>query len=298
MIKVYTPSQWYSLFQCASVIIEDDGMIYRDEDQYKSFRQAIGKIDYAAGMIYGDDYHRLSAQPIGCIKKEGDITKIYGTDYYRLSAQPILYIRDNRVYSADEFYKSFPSEAAFIGGEFGGNAGQSIDSTSSTYAGSGTSDYGSSTGDESGNPIVNFIGRILDLGFWGIIGIVFAVVLLIFAVVFPFQVMSGQQGEDMAQMLIMGLAFGGVMAFISANNWEKMVFRTIVFSIVGIFVLDAINAYNNGNLEVVELVISAVFGIFLYGLVVLVPGSIIGTVLWLIKRPFIKKKEKSKETQK
>lgn len=295
MIKVYTPSQWYSLFQCASLIIEDDGMIYKDEDYYKSFRQAIGKIDYAAGMIYGDDYHRVSAQPIGCIKKEGDITKIYGTDYYRLSAQPILYIRDNRVYSADEFYKLFPSEAAFIGGEFGGSATQGVDFTSTTYSGSSTSDYSSSSGGESGNLITNFIGSILDLGFWGIVGVVFAVVLLVFALIFPFRVMAGLEGADMAEMLIMSLAFGGLMAFVTAKRWEEMVFRTILFSILGIFVLDATSAYNDGDLETVDLIVAAVFGFFIYGIAVLVPGLILGTVLWFIKRPFIKKKEKEKQ---
>lgn len=124
MFKIYTPQEWFSIFRCAEIIIEDDGLIYREEDYYKSFRQAIGKIDYSSGYIYGEDYSRLSRIPIGSIKQDGNVTKIYGEDYARLTAQPIFYIRDNRIYSADEFFKVFPMETAYVSSSHGGNSTQ------------------------------------------------------------------------------------------------------------------------------------------------------------------------------
>lgn len=297
MIKIHTPSQWYSLFRTAELIIEDDGMIYRDEDQYKSFRQAVGKIDYAAGMIYGEDYFKWGAQPIGAIKKDGDVTRVYGEDYYRSFAQPIFYIRDNRVYSSDEFYKTFPSEAAYISGDFGGSTAQGTTASGNSFTGTDTVSYsGGSTESESRHPILNFLGWVWDKGFWGFVTVVFGLAIVASALIAPFWIMAGQEGTEMAEMLIMGLGFGAFMAFFTAQSWEEMVIKTILFSILGIFALDVSNAYKEGDLEVVELILAAIFGIFIYGLTVLVPSVIIGSILWFIKRPFVKKK-KEKETK-
>ena len=197
----------------------------------------------------------------------------------------------DRIYAADEFYKTFPSEAAFISGAFGRSTTSSSKASDSSYSGSETIHYEGATSDDEGGPISKFIGKIWDLGFWGLIGVVFLGVVLIFAVVFPFQVLSGQEGADMAQMMIMGLGFGGLVAFFTAKDWAEMVIRTILFSILGIFALDVSSAYQRNDLKMMELILAAVFGVFLYGLMVLVPGIILGSILWFIKRPFIKKKE-------
>ncbi len=277
MIKIYTPSQWYSLFQCPSIIIDDDGMIYKDEDYYKSFRQAVGKIDYDQGKIFGEDYYRSFAQPIGSIQNDGAVTKIYGPDYHRTFAQPILYIRDNRIYAADEFYKIFPSEVAFIRGDSGGT----------TTSGGRTSDNADTERKKSDNEDAS--GSCLG---W-FVGIVVVVILIAAAFLMPYWILSGDQGADMMQMLIMGLGFGGLIAFFTAKDWEQMVIRTILFAILGIFALDVASAYKEGDLKTIDLVIAAFFGIILYGLTAAVPGVILGTILWFIKRPFIKKRKQN-----
>lgn len=289
MLKIYTPKEWFQLFRCAEIIIEDDGLIYRGEDYYKNFRQAIGKIDYSVGYIYGEDYNRLSRVPIGSIRQDGAVTKIYGEDYARLTAQPILYIRDNRIYAADEFYKLFPMEAAYIDGSSG----------SSASYGSGAAVNVRSEEDEpklSEHPVAKVIFGIWGAGFWGIIGIIFALAVVAFAFWYPFHVMSGGEGAEHARLLIMGLGFGAFMAFFTADNGEKMFEKMMLFTVLGIFAMDVYNTYKSGGITVGEVIVTALLGSIVYSLVVLVPCALLSFILWFIKKTFVKKNKLKNKT--
>ena len=295
MFKIYTPQQWFSIFRCAEVIIEDDGLIYSEDDYYKTVRQAIGKFDYASGFIYGEDYYRWGAIPIGKIQQEGSVTKIYGEDYTKLSAQPIFYIRDNKIYSADQFYKSFPMEAGYIDGTFGGANG----TTRANSAGSGSNIYTESSysgSDESSESKEKFsiVGTILNLGFWGIIGVIFAFVIVAFALYMPFYIISGAEGAEYAELVIWSLAFGAFMGFFTMNEKDPgdLFVKMLLYSILAAFGIDVYNTYQNGNFTTGGLVITLIFGAFIYGLVLIVPCLILSFLLWQIKKIFIKRKKR------
>lgn len=142
MIKLYTPAQWHSIFQNPTIIIEDDGMIYSEEDYYKTFRNPLGKVEYSEGFIYGPDYHRWPRNPIGKIETADGVTRIYGPDYYRLGARPLYHVRDNWVYTDDEFYKLFPNQAFRVDGSIGSqpSGGSQADAS---YSGCSDEDYDS-----------------------------------------------------------------------------------------------------------------------------------------------------------
>lgn len=295
MFKIYTPQQWFSMFRCAELIIEDDGLIFNEEDYYKTFRQAIGKFDYDSGYIYGEDYHRWGAIPIGKIQQDGNVTKIYGDDYARLSAQPIFYIRDNRIYSADQFYKTFPMEAGYIDGTFAGTTrASSVGSSSNTYT---EYSYSGSTGTSSEGGLFSIIGRILDLGFWGIVGVVFVFVLIAFAIYAPFYFMSGAEGTESAQLVICSLAFGAFMSFFTMDEKDPgdLFVKMLMYSILAAFGIDVYNTYQNGNFTKGGLIFALIFGAFIYGLVLVVPCLILSFLLWQIKKLFIKKKYPKKD---
>ncbi len=298
MFKIYTPQQWFSIFRCAELIIEDDGLVYSEEDYYKSFRQAIGKFDYASGFIYGEDYYRWGAIPIGKIQQEGNVTKIYGEDYTRLSAQPIFYIRDNRIYSADQFYKTFPMEAGYIDGTFAGTdkttRADSVGSSSSRYT---ESSYSANSDASSEGGIFSILGTILDLGFWGIIGVIFAFALVAFALYAPFYFISGAEGAEYAELVIWSLAFGAFMGFFTMDEKDPgdLFVKMLLYSILAAFGIDVYNTYQNGNFTTGGLILTLIFGAIIYGLVLIVPCVILSFLLWQIKKIFIKKKRKEKK---
>lgn len=109
MIKIFTPKSWRSLLGTASIIIEDDGRVYDADDEYKTFRKELAKIDYNDDCIR--DY---LGRKIGEIERNGDVIKVYGDDYYRSNRQPIFCIRDNIIYSGEDFHRLFPTELGYI----------------------------------------------------------------------------------------------------------------------------------------------------------------------------------------
>ena len=53
MLQFYTPKQWYSLFQCPSLIIDDEGKIWKADEYFAIISGApVGRVDYARGCIY------------------------------------------------------------------------------------------------------------------------------------------------------------------------------------------------------------------------------------------------------
>lgn len=114
MFEIHTPKSWYSIFTYPNIIVDDDGLIYNSADYHKLLRNPIGKIDYASGYIYGEDYCKVMASPIGCIKKDNNVTMIFGKDYNKLNATPILYIKGNEIYSYDEYYKLISTPSYYI----------------------------------------------------------------------------------------------------------------------------------------------------------------------------------------
>lgn len=114
MIKIYTPKEWLGVFSSPSIVIESDGLIY-GEDAYNILTRApIGKVDLKSGYVYGEDFASIMPQPIGVIKKDGNLTIIFGEDYGSLNAQPIFYINGNEGYSAEAYYRAFRSPDFYI----------------------------------------------------------------------------------------------------------------------------------------------------------------------------------------
>lgn len=114
MIKIYTPKSWYSYFGKYPEIIIDNDLIFSEEGFYKFPKEPTGKIDTESGLIYGEDYYKINAQPIGKMKNNDGETIIYGDDYYKIGAKPILYIKDNKAYTYDAYFKLFREPTAFI----------------------------------------------------------------------------------------------------------------------------------------------------------------------------------------
>lgn len=285
MTKVYTPDAWFSIFQNPTIYIDDDGLIYSEEEYYKTFRQASGKIDYDSGFIYGEDYHRVSRQPIGQIKTRHDGVKmIYGPDYYAMMAQPILYIRDNRIYEADQFFKSFPMEAGYI----------QTDSAPVSASTSSTNSSSRSSGGYSGGSYVSSSGGSGKVG--GFIKTVLICVAIV-AVLVAMAYFTLTDSEYSKPSIIM-LAVGTVAALIfSKDMWITAVLIILGTTGVQMFIYDYISTSAHNPLGIGELVLSILLYPFVITLTYGAPAAALGAIVWLIKRPFYKKK-KAKENAK
>lgn len=113
MFHIYTPKQWFSIFDVESLTIDDDGYIY--EGYKQAFSTPIGKVDFIGGHIFGPDYAQIiSANPIGKIVEKGDTMFVYGPDYLKSSAVPMFYIKDSKIYDYAEYGKWIPNETAYI----------------------------------------------------------------------------------------------------------------------------------------------------------------------------------------
>lgn len=112
MMKIYTPKEWLSAFQeCPSLIIDDKGLIWAGDEYYKIlFGEPSGKIDFEKGYIYGEDYAKLMATPIGILEKVNDVIKVYDYQKGRFSA-PVLYIENDKIYTPEQYGSIFGSDA-------------------------------------------------------------------------------------------------------------------------------------------------------------------------------------------
>lgn len=115
MMKVYTPKQWYSLFDCPSLIIDDQGLIWAADEYYKVlFGSPSGKVDFSAGKIYGKGLgYDLFEEPIAYLSQKNGVTEIRDAKQGIFSA-PILYIKDNKIYTLEEYCSIFDAPGGFI----------------------------------------------------------------------------------------------------------------------------------------------------------------------------------------
>lgn len=115
MLKLYTPKEWYSLFDCPSLIVDDDGKIWSADNYYKiMFREPSGRIDYARGRIYGKDLgYGLFSEPIAYMETKNGVTRILDAKK-GLFSSPILYIRNNKVYTPRQWMDIIDSPGSYI----------------------------------------------------------------------------------------------------------------------------------------------------------------------------------------
>ena len=79
MIKFYTPNEWYSLFQCPSLIIDDEGKIWKADEYFAIISGApVGRVDYTRGCIYGEDmgYGLFAAAPIAHLETKNGVIEV------------------------------------------------------------------------------------------------------------------------------------------------------------------------------------------------------------------------------
>ena len=152
MIQFYTPSQWYSLFGCPNLMIDDEGKIWSADAYYKLlFGEPSGRIDYAGGKIYGKDLgYGMMAEPIGYLETKNGVTEIRDARAGLFSA-PILYIKDGKVYTPEQFTAVFDAPSGFLKKEPEGNGG--------VASGTGTG-HSASSGSSSGS----VVGGVVSLG--------------------------------------------------------------------------------------------------------------------------------------
>lgn len=133
MLEIYTQKSWVSSFRNPSFIVDDEGLIYNDDDYRRGIRNPIGRIDYKTGYIYGKDYYKTLRSPTGQIQQDGAVTMVFGEDYFKNVRSPKFYVRGNEVYTSEEYYKSFPTPSYYIvtKNSNSGNANYTKSSTSS-----------------------------------------------------------------------------------------------------------------------------------------------------------------------
>lgn len=123
MIKFYTPNNWSTIFDAPSIIIDDDGYIYTEDEYYKLSRAACGRVDKQTGYVYGKGHYTGLTAPIGMFKQGYDCVEIYGDNYASPLATPIYYMKGDAVYSAEEYGKVFGAPTGYIKGDFGEESG-------------------------------------------------------------------------------------------------------------------------------------------------------------------------------
>lgn len=148
MIKCYTPKQWHSLFDCPSLIIDEEGKIWAADEYYKVlFGEPSGRIDYAGGKIYGKDPgYGMFSEPIAYLETKNGVIQVMDAKN-GLFSSPILYIQDNKVYTPEQWTSIWNCPGGYLkedqpsgGGHSGSSSGNghSGGSSSSSSGGGGT----------------------------------------------------------------------------------------------------------------------------------------------------------------
>lgn len=140
MMKIYTPKEWLSVFRgCPSLIIDDKGLIWAGDEYYKIlFGEPSGKIDFEKGYIYGEDYAKLMATPIGILEKVNDLIKVYDYQKGRFSA-PILYIQNDKIYTPEQWTSIFDIPGGYIEKDLSSGGKSGVGSSSGGKSGAGSS---------------------------------------------------------------------------------------------------------------------------------------------------------------
>ncbi len=106
MIEIYTPKAWNAFFGgTASLYIDEEGYIYTREEHVKLMGRPGGKIDYARGEIYGNDYGGVHPRPIGYIRSDAEGVQMIYDEYPGYHVKPILYMKNGEIYTHDEYYR-------------------------------------------------------------------------------------------------------------------------------------------------------------------------------------------------
>lgn len=115
MLKFYTPQQWRYIFDCPSLIVDDQGRIWSADSYYKIlFGEPSGRVDFSAGKIYGKDMgYGLFASPIGLMETKDGVTQVRDAKGGWF-ASPILYIKDGKVYAPKEFFSIWPAPSGYV----------------------------------------------------------------------------------------------------------------------------------------------------------------------------------------
>lgn len=158
MLQFYTPREWYSLFNCPSLIVDDNGRIWSADEFYKIlFGEPSGRIDYAGGKIYGKDLgYGLMAEPIAYLETKNGTIEVRDAKKGLFSA-PILYIRDDKVYTPERFFSLFDNPNGFVKREDKEDPDTGSDSASDANSGG----FHTGSGDSSGGAPSGVIGPAL-----------------------------------------------------------------------------------------------------------------------------------------
>lgn len=305
--KIYTPEVWYSFFGgSASLLIKEDGLIYRGDAEYETFPKAIGKIDFDAGKVYGEDYLDYIKKPIGYIKYRGDVTEIYGENYYDLGARPILYIDNNRILSYDEYHRWVSGNPSGFIKEVGasGYSGSSASdanvysSNSSSYQAGSNFSYSSEESKGKPGLFATLVGILLAC----IANIKYIIIALLVGAVFvfvPYSIFRDaiQNGDIFANVAIMyagiGLIIGTISACVTSRNFEEAFYQTIGYTIlvfvVGLLWTDIEAGNFSWEFSYLLLVIGG--GIFIGFLGCALPALVCSALVSLFKGHFKKSKK-------
>lgn len=276
MIKIYTPESWRATFNhWPCLIIEDDGLIYSEEEYHKLLRNPIGKIDFESGYIYGEDYHKWPRYPVGLMKEENGVIKIFGEDYNKWGASPIMYIRDNQVYSAAEYHKLFASASYYINS---GSAQKSGSWTSSSYAGGAYGAVGNSTvgGSSESKP---------PSGLWRLIKTF--VICAFFAVAFlnvMYRTFTGEMGQQYALAAWGAVLAGFIVALIFAKNLLSAILEAEAVIVLVFWLYNFIEAILESGFTIVTVLQQMILGPLLMIVVFAVPAVIVGSIAWGIRK--------------
>lgn len=115
MFKIYTPKEWNSIFDCPSLMIDDEGLIWKADEYYKVlFGEPSGRIDWKAGRIYGADLgYGLMAEPIAYMEEKNGVTEILDARNGIFSA-PILYLKNDKIYTPEQYTAVFDCPGGYI----------------------------------------------------------------------------------------------------------------------------------------------------------------------------------------
>lgn len=209
MMKIYTPKEWHSLFDCPNLIIDDEGKIWSADNYYKVlFGEPSGRIDYAGGKIYGKDLgYGMFSKPIAYLETKNGVIQVLDAKK-GLFSSPILYIKDNKVYTPEQYCAIFDAPSGYI---------QKKDKSSSTDTGA------SGTGNSGGTP--SGLGSLL-LKIGGLILLVYCVVIGV-ANALPIWV-----SILLGIALVAGLAY---MGWFSKNKSKQKAFRIAFWAVLAWF---------------------------------------------------------------
>lgn len=228
MTKFYTPKEWHSLFDCPCLIIDDGGIIWAADEYYKLlFAEPSGRIDYTGGKIYGKDLgYGMFSEPIAYLETKNGVTRVLDAKK-GLFSSPILYIKDNKVYSPEQWTSIFDSPSGYIDHDGPDPDGPVI--ADPPPVGGGKSGGSSESSSGGGSTLIAILSVVLVLALPAIlfnitnIFIVLAVIYLIAAVVTLVRHGAVFNGRNLVKGVVYGfltLAAVYLILFVITTLWS------------------------------------------------------------------------------